>query len=1045
MFCKRFFSFLLILLYATCCFSLFAQTDSLISNPDFIVSKRFLSVENGLASREVFCGVQDKDGFLWFGTRNGLNRFDGKNFKLFTQQNSGLHDNKVVQLAVDDANRLYIEYGLAGYQLATSSTVQVLDLKTKQLKSLKEVFPQMPFKEESVYWISNDGTDELTFLIARPYRVFKYSSSKGFTLKAEMKSWDITSDKTFDFSRFTGPFCIFQHGYAALKFNGKDNLYLTTPYSVHVFRPDNYEAFIFMINENMKMFTLLKPESNKEKYVFGTITETGKTETGIEGKNYSLKNFNIDNWLENGTVGSYSCLLYNQNKGMYLMNGNDIIKLTDAGAIRGFQNIKIYKNFFDRLGNLWICTSLGIFQVKVEKNRFQHYFTRAQQTVETNNQARGIWSDELNYNDTVFNTYANVRVNLFRQNGKTINSTKYNYILYAITKHRDTVYTGANYLCRYDEKKNQLAPITKSETTEIWSLYPISDSILLEGTSVNICRFNLNSETFDTVSYLNSAIPKASFVYRFFKDKNKTVWAVAENGLYQLNAVGDVIDYWGNNAPGKTHRIAVASVYDAYEDKQGIFWIASNGEGLFRFDPNKNADSVLLKQFNITSGMPSDVLYRIEADEKNNLWISTDNGIARFNTSDFSIHTYSAKDGIANNEYNRTSSFKAKSGRIFFGGLDGVDAFYPYDFTGDTVINTTPLQVISYSQYSGSKNKLIDLTNTLNRENKITMEVGDKFFNMEFALLDFQEGRHNYAYKIEGVDKDWNYINENSLRISGLPYGKFTLHIKGQNAEGNWSKNELSFPVEVLVPFYMHVWFIVSVILLIALLIFVFVRLRIRLLQHEKLKLERTVTERTNALQTALGQKEELLKEIHHRVKNNLQVISSLLELQGMRLTDTAAKSAIEEGQSRVQSIAILHHQLYQHEDLSKVELNTFVNELFRQITGVFKKHDQEVHANIQIPETFFDIDTAVPLGLILNELFTNSYKYAHPAIASILPDENEQTTLLIDVNLIKDAGNLILVYKDNGVGLPPAFDFEKAKSLGLRIVTRLAKQIKGT
>src|SRR6476469_9573018 len=119
---------------------------------DFIITTRSFTPNDGLASREVFCAIQDNDGFMWFGTRNGLNRYDGKNFKLFTKQKNGLADNRIIQIAKDNHNHLFIVYGNPGYA-RSAMRVEVMDLRTNKLKSLKETFPALPFNENYVYWI----------------------------------------------------------------------------------------------------------------------------------------------------------------------------------------------------------------------------------------------------------------------------------------------------------------------------------------------------------------------------------------------------------------------------------------------------------------------------------------------------------------------------------------------------------------------------------------------------------------------------------------------------------------------------------------------------------------------------------------------------------------------------------------------------------------------------------------------------------------------------------------------------------------------------
>lgn len=201
-------------------------------------------------------------------------------------------------------------------------------------------------------------------------------------------------------------------------------------------------------------------------------------------------------------------------------------------------------------------------------------------------------------------------------------------------------------------------------------------------------------------------------------------------------------------------------------------------------------------------------------------------------------------------------------------------------------------------------------------------------------------------------------------------------------------------------------------------------------------KQKRIISEQKEKVEKQNLEKETLLKEIHHRVKNNLQVISSLLELQSGDVEDETAKAALSEGQNRVKSIALIHQKLYQHENLAAIELNNFVNELYRQGGSIFAKKDQAVEVDFSIPETFIDIDTAVPLGLILNELLTNSFKYAF--------EQGRNNELRI--GLVTEAnGKYNLSYFDNGSGLPTGVDLNKSKSLGLRLIHRLSKQIGGS
>jgi two-component system, sensor histidine kinase PdtaS len=183
-----------------------------------------------------------------------------------------------------------------------------------------------------------------------------------------------------------------------------------------------------------------------------------------------------------------------------------------------------------------------------------------------------------------------------------------------------------------------------------------------------------------------------------------------------------------------------------------------------------------------------------------------------------------------------------------------------------------------------------------------------------------------------------------------------------------------------------------------------------------------------------LRQKDVLMKEIHHRVKNNLQVISALLDLQLNSITDEHAIEAMTESTSRVRSISLIHQQLYQNENITEIEFSRFAKDLLFQITSVFRKLGQTVVMRKEMPETILDIDTAVPLGLILNELMTNSFKYAFAGTADGT----------LEITLHHKKNDYILKYCDSGPGLPDNFDMLSSKSMGMKVMHSLSKQIGG-
>ena len=198
-------------------------------------------------------------------------------------------------------------------------------------------------------------------------------------------------------------------------------------------------------------------------------------------------------------------------------------------------------------------------------------------------------------------------------------------------------------------------------------------------------------------------------------------------------------------------------------------------------------------------------------------------------------------------------------------------------------------------------------------------------------------------------------------------------------------------------------------------------------------------TRRNNeaTMQASLQEKEVLLQEIHHRVKNNLQVVSSLLSLQADYSADAINRTILHESQQRVQTMALIHEKLYRSANLKEVDFAEYMEDLLAYLWQSLGRKTEHVRLITDITPLALDVETAVPCGLILNELISNAVKHAFP--------NRQPGTLMISLNLDEAEQSAYLTVSDDGIGLPPNFDWDRGRSLGLMLVKSLVQQLRGT
>ena len=202
-------------------------------------------------------------------------------------------------------------------------------------------------------------------------------------------------------------------------------------------------------------------------------------------------------------------------------------------------------------------------------------------------------------------------------------------------------------------------------------------------------------------------------------------------------------------------------------------------------------------------------------------------------------------------------------------------------------------------------------------------------------------------------------------------------------------------------------------------------------------KQSKELSEKNIIINNALDEKELLIKEVHHRVKNNFQVITSLLEFQSEEIEDEKAIKLFNDGKNRVKSMALIHQKLYKNLG-DFIDFNDYINSLLKEISFVHQSKGEEVVKVIKVENIFFDVETAIPLGLIINEIITNTYKYAFK------DKKNEINKILIAIEKQKDRSYKLII-EDNGIGIAKDFNIESSKSIGLKLVKRLIKQLHGT
>ncbi|MCC6397903.1 MAG: hypothetical protein IT282_12870 [Bacteroidetes bacterium] len=553
------------------------------------------------------------------------------------------------------------------------------------------------------------------------------------------------------------------------------------------------------------------------------------------------------------------------------------------------------------------------------------------------------------------------------------------------------------------------------------------------------------------------------------EDSQRRIWIGTRNGLHALQD-GSFLPY------PKTHPQDMVSVRNIIPDPNGDLWCVSSGrvtrlrnDSVTTFAEREErmfygTTAVMLDSGRVWYGTYGGGLYLIRGDSvirmqrvyegfgpriiaihedrQGFLWINAERELQRVRKADLlaavdaqephvNVEVYNDLDGLANIEFNNASLSSAQQledGRLLYASTTGVIVVNP-DAAGRSI--TPPPVMIEGIVADGT----FYGTHAMPQ-----LPPGTARVDIQFTALRFQSpGRVQISYQLSGVDKDW-IVSDGSTRsitYANPGYGEFTFLVAASANGGPWSPDPARITFTIAPHFYQRPLVQIGSVFALAALLFVGHRIRTARILRRTRALEEEIHRRRKAeeeLRRSLDEKTVLLKEIHHRVKNNMQVISSLISLQMGNSSDPLLRETLKESQSRIRSMALVHETLYRSNNLAAINFREYIRLLVSQVTHANLKRN--VRVVVEETDVTLPLDQAVPAGLIMNELYSNALKHA-------FPDGEEG---VVTVAARKDNnGTVELVVADTGVGMPAGADPKKAATLGFHLINSLTEQIGGT
>lgn len=975
---------------------------------------RLFSVDDGLPHRQVNCIIQDRQGFIWVATDAGVARFDGLRFKIFNKADNGLSSDQIRWIVEDVVGNLWLIGSIFGDYFRAAS-VDILNPVSGEIIPLEEYTKaKPPVSLENMNLIGVRSTSVGNSASKPGTLFFGTRNPGGWVSWHPDQGWERVITPSVNNLEILA--CTPEQGILGVTRSANtyyDYIELDAYGKVLRNFQDTGGKFIRVFGnaQNPERFFALEKDNSSGQPIYWEI-KAGADKTRLHLPIPKLRGSMLERLLlleaEEGEIWLTEHDIFNR-KGEILLD-----LLAQFPAINNR-----YITFFlrDRNGGIWLGTNFGLEQIEIPKDHFRRFLYDKNLQDGSGIPCRGILQmDQKLWVNTTGNDRGLRGIDL--ASGQIFYEQKIGSSGALATDAAGSIWSGETpmsttkgRLARVDPASGQVLKSFNIDSWVLWAIFQANPNKLWCGTIQGLAFFDTQTEK---VSYLKSQefpeLAKAIIVH-IARDRSGTIWLCSSTGLYKMTEDGQIAGRYWSGGMGD-YWLPFDDFYHFYQDTDGVFWLGTAGGGLLRWDTKTGEKSLLSRN----SGLLNNFVYAVYEDDYGHLWLPTNRGIAQFDKELLFVRrTWGTSDGVAQNEFNRISHFKGADGTLYFGGLNGVTAFHPKDFytraapSGSTGKN---LVLCDFKLFSGATEKLENRTAELLTFGKITLQPADRYFQLEFALLDFFSPKNiTYSYKIEGTDPDWNILPDPQLRISGLPYGSHHLKIRAQSADGTQANNELFYQLMVQPPVYLRWWFLLLAAGVLCLAAFYFYQFQLnrQLAQKE-----------THRLQQLDAFKSRFFTNISHEFRTPLTVILGMVESLKIDSGEKREKSAELVRRNGRQLLNLVNQLL----DLSRVEsgklqlspsngdLATYLRFLldsfhsYAQSRGITLKFESKI-PNLPMA---FDHDK---IQTILSNLISNGLKFT---------PEGGQISLKLSTDpspFKQQPEQILLELTDTGAGIP--------------------------